>query len=81
LNVGVYQEEAFNPQKRTSSTSKHENSVFLKVLGVNLVLLDPDRYILDADLDQATQIKEDPYLAPPPLLKINSFTLALIPCN
>jgi hypothetical protein len=36
-------EEAFSPQKRTSSTSKHENSeFFILFLWVIFVLLDPD---------------------------------------
>jgi hypothetical protein len=34
--------EAFSPQKRTSSTSKHENSVLFLFLWVIFALLDPD---------------------------------------
>jgi hypothetical protein len=48
-------EEAFSPQKRTSSTSKHKNSVryFFLFLWVIFALLDPDP-------DPATQINTDP---------------------
>jgi hypothetical protein len=35
-------EEAFSPQKRTFSTSKHEIFKFLKYLWVTFALLDPD---------------------------------------
>jgi hypothetical protein len=34
-------EEAFSPQKRTSSTSKHEISSFFSILWVMFALLDP----------------------------------------
>ncbi len=34
--------EALNPQKRTSSTSKHEISSFFKFLWITFALLDPD---------------------------------------
>jgi hypothetical protein len=43
--------EAFSPQKRTSSTSKHENSVLFLFLWVIFALLDPD---------PATQTNADP---------------------
>jgi hypothetical protein len=43
--------EAFSPQKRISSTSKHENSLLFLYLWVIFVLLDPD---------PATQIDADP---------------------
>jgi hypothetical protein len=45
--------EAFSPQKRTSSTSKHENSVLFLFLWVIFALMDPDA-------DPATQINADP---------------------
>jgi hypothetical protein len=35
-------EEAFSPQKRTSSTSKHKNLNFFLLMWVNFDLLDPD---------------------------------------
>jgi hypothetical protein len=43
--------EAFSPQKRTSSTSKHENSLLFIFLWVIFALLDPD---------PANQINADP---------------------
>jgi hypothetical protein len=39
---GQVPEEAFSPQKRTSSTSKHEISTFFLLLRVIFALLDPD---------------------------------------
>ncbi len=51
--------EAFNPQKRTSSASKHENSYPLLFLGVIFAFLDLDPY-------PATQIKTDPHAYPDP---------------
>jgi hypothetical protein len=35
-------EEAFSPQRRTSSTSKHEISKLFLLFGVTFALLDPD---------------------------------------
>ncbi len=43
--------EAFGTQKRTASTSKHENSLLFSVLWVIFALLDPD---------PATQLNTDP---------------------
>ncbi len=43
--------EAFSPQKRTSSTSKHENSLLFSVFVGHFALL---------DLDPTTQINADP---------------------
>jgi hypothetical protein len=45
--------KAFNPQKRTSSTSKHKNSSLFLFLWVIFALL-------DLDPDPATQINADP---------------------
>jgi hypothetical protein len=45
LSLGLHKGrlgEAFSPQKRTSSTSKHENSVLFLFLWVLFALLDPD---------------------------------------
>jgi hypothetical protein len=36
--------ETFSPQKRTSSTSKHENSLLFSIFVVIFALLDPDPY-------------------------------------
>ena len=46
--------EAFSPQKRRCSTSKHENSLrFFSIFVGHFALLDPDP-------DPATQINADP---------------------
>jgi hypothetical protein len=45
--------EVFSPQKRTSSISKHENSLLFSIFVVIFALLDPDP-------DPAAQINADP---------------------
>jgi hypothetical protein len=44
-------EEAFSPQKRSSSTSRHENSLLFPIFVGNFALTDPD---------PATQINANP---------------------
>ncbi len=54
LSLGLHKgRTSYRPQKRTSSTAKHENSFFFLYLWVILALLDPDP-------DPATHIDADP---------------------
>jgi hypothetical protein len=79
--------EDFSPQKRTSNTSKHENSVLFSIFVVFFALLDsdpdPQFELLDPDPNPATHINADPDTDPDPqpcpgqnrMVKNNNHTL------